>query len=188
MSASAMDPSAIVFQAIREIDVVLPASNISGRTPQRTACDLSRDGLDRDISKSEGAAALKPGRHQPCCTKCCIARLTISLQRTKFGIRRRTAATENGSRIRASQRPAERDVRSSRAAAPRGAHQPAFVRQADPTALSTITSISLGTGLLNAGANPSSSLAASMRMASNPRPRAIVEKSTAGSAKSIPTK
>jgi len=49
LSASAMDPSATVFQAIREIDVVLPASNISGRTPQRMACDLSRDRLEREF-------------------------------------------------------------------------------------------------------------------------------------------
>jgi hypothetical protein len=32
LSATATDPSAIVFQAIREIEVVLPASNISGST------------------------------------------------------------------------------------------------------------------------------------------------------------
>jgi len=49
LSASEMDPSAIVFQAIREIEVVLPASNIPDRTLQRMACDLSRDGLEREL-------------------------------------------------------------------------------------------------------------------------------------------
>ena len=33
----------------REIEVVLPASNIPDRTLQRMACDLSRDGLEREF-------------------------------------------------------------------------------------------------------------------------------------------
>ena len=48
LSASATDPGAIVFQAIREIEVVLPVTAL-GCTPPRMACHLSYDGLDREF-------------------------------------------------------------------------------------------------------------------------------------------